>query len=308
MTRATRSPTDWTIGDIARLLAPFGLAVAVGLVVRYLYPSFWWFHEQFLMLGDALMVGGIVGVCIEIWAASTLVGHVAQRLSDILVGHGLPKAAQHAIQKIVKTALVLREYRKSYHIEPCPENRSQLTISITTTYKAVNNGGSPVDYAPTFAEEEMYQPEVQSLQYGQRVLKKDELNFTKEPSGVHSWRPPGKVRLSPSDPDAATEGLDDSQVCCVRWTHRIIVPWNYTEVTAFGALTINPEIILESKPDRLEFHSGGGDDCQHAAGSQTWLFRQAFVTGQHVRVYWWPTESDVSILGAAGNSECGTVF
>jgi hypothetical protein len=204
-------------------------------------------------------------------------------------------------EKIVQTALVLREYRKSYHIAPCPGDGSRLTIRITTTYKAVNNGGSPIDYGPWFAEEEMYEPEVQSLEHGHTVLKKDELKLTKEPSGVHTWRPSGKVRLSPSDPDAATEGLDGSQVCCVRWTHQITVPSNYTEVTSFAALTINPEIVLESKPELLEFHSGGGDDCQHTANSQTWLFRQAFVPGQHVRAYWWPNERNGAVLVPAEN-------
>ena len=145
----------------------------------------------------------------------------------------------------------------------------------------------------------MYKPEVQSLEYGQTVLKKDELKFTKVPSGVHTWRPPGKVRLSPSDPDAATEGLDSSQVCCVRWTYQITVPSNYTEVTSFGALTIGPEITVEAKPDLLEFHAGGGDDCQHIANSQTWLFRQAFAPGQHVRAYWWPNESEGGRLGTS---------
>ena len=67
-------------------------------------------------------------------------------------------------------------------------------------------------------------------------------------------------------------------------------------MTAFGAVTINPEIILESKPNWLEFHSGGGDDCQHADGSQTWLFHQACMKGEHVRTYWWATKEEVLLV------------
>ena len=105
----------------------------IGLLL-IMYPADWRFGEFVRALRDALMIAGLLGIVVELWSASVLVDHATDRVTERLVGYGLPRAAQELIHDLVhKTKRVYRDYRAIYRIEPHPTdsdliNRSNYTL------------------------------------------------------------------------------------------------------------------------------------------------------------------------------------
>jgi hypothetical protein len=88
------------LAKLGRVYGPLVGSFVIGVLLRGCYHSEWIWAEQFHALGDALMVAGIIGCCIELWATSVLIDHATEELSSRLVGYGLPKAAQGLIRNL----------------------------------------------------------------------------------------------------------------------------------------------------------------------------------------------------------------
>jgi hypothetical protein len=150
----------------------------------------------------------------------------------------------------------------------------------------VNNGKAREKYRPKLQEEGMYFPAVLSLDYGNYSLRGDELTTETEVGGVKGFAPKSYVWIQASDATTAIEGLSSEQVCVVRWAYQIEMPEYYSDVTAFGGMTINPRIELLDKPDNFEFLASEEPPCKHVGS--TWTYERAYVAGQHLRVWWRP--------------------
>lgn len=276
---------------VVRVYGPFTGSFVVGLTVRVWYPECWRWKDVANALGDAFLVAGVIGLCIEAWTTSILIDHAADELSSRLVGYGLPKAAQELIHKLVHgTKRVYRDYRAVFRIQRHPTKKGYVIVLSTISYVVVNNGTSSESYSPSFAQEGMYTPKVAHLEYGGTALNGDRLTRDVAATGVITFTPPNShIVLKPSAAAAAIETLSSEQQCSVRWQTSIEMPEYYSDVVAFAGVTVNPVIELIEAPDNIEFHSGG-EDCIHESTGQTWLFRRAFITGQHVRVWWKPRQ------------------
>ena len=89
------------------------------------------------------------------------------------------------------------------------------------------------------------------------------------------------------------ETLAEDQVCRVRWEYVLEMPREYSDVTAFRGMTVNPVLELDEKPETLEFEAAQGGMHPHGA----WIdvdIQRAFIAGQHVRVWWRPTRQCAS--------------
>jgi hypothetical protein len=283
-----------TMSQFTRMLLPF-LGVLVGGIGLMWYAQGWPGRGLLLALGEALFVAGVVGLGIEMWSASALIEHTAEQLSLRLVGYGLPKAAQAVIHELVhKTKLVYRDYRKAYRIAECPGRQGFVTVRVRLSYNVVNNGQGPEYYLPTFAEERIYNPVVTSIECGKYaeapVNGQEDLR-----SGAVVFTPRnGSVRLVRSEAVAAMETLAEDQVCRVRWEYVLEMPREYSDVTAFRGMTVNPVLELDEKPETLEFEAAHGEECIHMEHGSTWTYNRAFIAGQHVRVWWRPTRQCAS--------------
>jgi hypothetical protein len=182
------------------------------------------------------------------------------------------------------TKYVYRDYRKTYRIER--QSAVTVVIYITLSYRVVNNGKRRQRYKPKLLEEGMYSPKVSSLQYGKHSVTATDLTEETLAGGVRSFCPTKRVRISPSDANAAIENLKDDQSCLVHWAYQIEMREHYSDVTAFGGMTVNPVLELVDKPEELDFWASEDNSCIHVG--RTWTYDQAFVSGQHVRVWWRP--------------------
>jgi hypothetical protein len=269
--------------EIAKLYAPFAASALIGGLVSVMCPIEW-----VNRLGEGFLVAGLVGIFIELTAAGVLISDVSDELSSLLIGAGLPSAAQDLIHRIVhKTKLVRRDYRKLYRIERHPTRPGYVILYITISHKTVNNGRSTEDYAPYFAEEGMYCPRISSLQYRDYVRPKPQPSVSSE-TKVCEWKDFQSVKISPSLATAALEMLSPEQVCEVHWVYTIEMPEYYSDLTCFAGLTINPTLELESKPNDLCFYAALGEEFIHAADGLTWTYQRAYVEGQTLRVWWQP--------------------
>jgi len=185
------------------------------------------------------------------------------------------------------TDLVRDHYVKSYAFST-PEY-GHVNVDIEVRYEIRNYSEAVRDYAPEIAAEIFFQPEFRFLEYGiagrkmhtfsdenlsSKVGTVNELNVRRVPS---SALPP--VSLKP-----VRSG--EKSACQVTWRYRITVPEQYSDVTDFGEATLGATLQIQNIPEELEFVSGGDASLHHEAGSQSWYFDKSFITGQHLRAWW----------------------
>ena len=270
-----------------RLTWFFFASISAGAALIY-YPGSW--HGVRLAHGfsDGLVVAGVIGLGVELFAATVLIKHVTDDLAFRLIGYGLPEAAQTLVSKLIReTKLVYRRYEIRYRITKSGIGR--VKARLTVSYTVVNNGTRAHSYEPRLSEERFYDPQFSSLEFGGKMFR--ELLPTRGPkTGAVTWRPGETRDLKPSSATDNVDSLDNNGVCKVRWEYTIEAPENYGALVAFTGVTLDPRIELEELPDEFEFCASEApdDDCLHAIEGSTWEYKRAFVGGQHLRVWWRP--------------------
>jgi hypothetical protein len=276
-----------TLRDHLRLLLPFLLLGAVGVATRITYPYSWPANELVFFLADAFIVAMVLGVAFDVFSAKLLVERVSDGLAQALVGRGLPVEMQGPVRDIVSTDLVRDHYVKSYAFS-LPEDGS-VQVNVEVRYEIRNYSEAVRDYAPEMTVESFFHPDFRFLEYGiagrkihtfsdenlsSKVERVEDLGVTRVP---RSSLPPLSLR-----PVKAGEKAP----CQVTWRYSIIVPEQYCDVTHLDEATLGATLQVEALPEELEFVSGYDSSLHHEAGSQSWYFEKAFISGQHLRAWW----------------------
>ena len=276
-----------TLKDHARLLLPLLAMGVLGGAARLKYPYWWPAPDIVSFVADSFIVTAVLGVLLELFSAKLLVERVSDGLAQRLIGRGLPAELQASIRDIVGTDLVRDHYVKSYAFS-VPED-GQVNVDLEVRYELRNYSEAVRDYAPEITAEIFHQPEFRFLEYGiagrkihtfsdENLLSKvetvDELNVRRVP---RSALPP--VSLKP-----VRSG--EKSTCQVTWRYRITVPDQYCDVTDFSEATLGATLQVQNIPEELEFVSGSDASLHHEVGSQSWYFDKSFITGQHLRAWW----------------------
>lgn len=269
--------------ELAKLVGPFIFSGIAGAILIWFSCAFSG-HEFIRAFGDALVIAGAIGFSLELIAASTLIEHTSKELSSRLVGYGLPKQAQALINSLVhETKLVYRDYKRTFRIVPIPARPGFVRIETVVSYLVVNYGRASENYKPKLDEWDNYFPVVDSLQYGTYSIPVGQINSANHERGI-TFSPKAAIVIAPSECDTPLDMLRVDQKCFVRWSYSMQMPRDYSDVTAFSGVTINPQIELLGKPDDFEFFASEDNSCRHVGS--TWVYEQAFIAGQHVRTWW----------------------
>ncbi|HEU0049216.1 MAG TPA: hypothetical protein VFQ43_16620 [Nitrososphaera sp.] len=276
-----------TLKDHARLLLPFLVMGVLGGVARLEYPYWWLAPDLVSFLANSFIVIAVLGVLLELFSAKLLIERVSEDLAQRLIGRGLPAELQASIRDVVATDLARDHYVKSYAFS-APED-GLVNIDIEVRYEIRNYSEAVQDYAPEIAVETFSQPEFRFLEYGiagrkihtfsdeslaNKVETVAELNIRRVP---RSALPP--VSLKPVR-------TGEKSACQVTWRYHVTVPEQYCDVIDFGEATLGATLQVQNIPEELEFVSGGDTSLHHEAGSQSWYFDKSFITGQHLRAWW----------------------
>jgi hypothetical protein len=284
---ATRRFYALSLKDHIRLLLPFILLGAVGVVTRIEYPYQWPANELVYFLADAFIVAMILGVAFDVFSAKLLVERVSDGLAQALVGRGLPVEMQGPVRDIVSTDLVRDHYVKTYAFST-PEG-GRVGVSVEVRYEIRNYSEAVREYAPELTVESFFQPEFRFLEYGiagrkiysfsdvnlsSLVVTEDDLGVIRVPRSALPSLPLKPVKVGEKAP------------CQVTWRYGITVPEQYCDVTDLDEATLGATLQVETLPEELEFVSGYDASLHHEAGSQSWYFEKAFVAGQSLRAWW----------------------
>jgi hypothetical protein len=287
-----RTPTQrrfyaLSLKDHFRLLLPFLLAGAAGVLARVKYPYWWPANELVYFLADALIVAMILGIAFDVFSAKLLVERISDGLAQTLVGRGLPAEMQGLVRDVVSTDLVRDHYVKSYSFSTPEDGRIQVSIEVR--YEIRNYSEAVRDYAPELTAETFFQPEFRFLEYG--IAGRKIYTFSDEnlSSMVEVEEALGVTRV----PRNALPALSlkpvkagEKAACQVTWRYGLIVPEQYCDVTDLEEATLGATLHVEAIPEELEFVSGCDASLHHEAGSQSWYFERAFIAGQHLRAWW----------------------
>jgi hypothetical protein len=272
--------------DHLRLLLPFLVAGTVGMVARLKYPYWWPANDLVYFLADSFIVAMVLGVALDLFSARLLVERVSDSVAQRLIGRGLPAELQAPIRDVVGTDLVRDHYVKSYAFSPPKDGYVEVYVEVR--YEVRNYSEAVRDYAPELSAEVFLQPRFRFLEYGipgrkiytfsddsltSKVQTVDELNVMQVPG---SALPPISLNPVRSGEKAA---------CKVTWRYGVTLPDEFCDVTNFDEATLGATFQVEA-PEELEFVTGGDASLHHEAGSQSWYFEKAFISGQHVRAWW----------------------
>jgi hypothetical protein len=281
-----------SLRDHVRLLLPFVVAGALGVVARLKYPYYWPGNELVYFLADAFIVAMVLGVAIDLFSGKLLVERVSDGLAQRLVGRGLPADMQSPIRDVVSTDLVRDHYVKSYTFSAAEQGNVQVNVEVR--FEVRNYSEVVRDYAPEMTAETFFQPEFRFLEYGIAGRKiytfsDDDLACKAESeNGLGITRVPRSALPALSLKPVRT---GEKAACRVTWRYSITVPEQYCDVTELTEATLGATLQIESLPEELEFAAGGDTSLHHEVGSQSWYFDKAFIPGQCVRAWWFRRRS-----------------
>lgn len=281
-----------SLRDHVRLLLPFVVAGALGVVARLKYPYWWPANELVYFLADAFIVAMVLGVAIDVFSAKLLVERVSDGLAQRLVGRGLPADMQAPIRDVVSTDLVRDHYVKSYTFS-VPED-GWVQVNVEVRFEVRNYSEAVRDYAPEMAAETFFQPEFRFLEYGIAGRKIYTFSDDSLAGKVEAEDALGVTRVPKSTLPALSlkpVRTGEKAACQVTWRYSITVPEQYCDVTGLDEATLGATIQIEALPEELEFACGGDKSLHHEAGSQSWYFEKAFIAGQCVRAWWFRRKS-----------------
>lgn len=276
-----------SLKDHIRLLLPFVVAGALGVVARLKYPYWWPANELVYFVADAFIVAMVLGVAVDLFSAKLLVERVSDGLAQRLVGRGLPIDMQAPIRDVVSTDLVRDHYVKSYAFSAPEDGRVQVNIEVR--FEVRNYSEAVRDYAPELAAEAFFQPEFRFLEYGiagRKIYTFSEDSLACKAETVNGL---GVTRVHKSALPALNlrpVKTGEKAPCQVTWRYGITVPEQYCDVTELDEATLGATIHIEALPEELDFACGGDLSLHHEAGSQSWYFEKAFIAGQCVRAWW----------------------
>ena len=273
-----------------RLFLPFVLIFVVGFVIRARYPLCWFLSDGVMALGDALMVAGIVGGLIDLFAARILIEKVSDDLAEKLVGRGLPKELQAHIRGITKTKLVLGNYTKRYALSLVNGAPDRIEVTSEIAFEVRNYSDVVTQYSPYLAEESFYSPVFKHIEYGlngekpcvfdgQKLADKTETTPDDRVKRVYDFE---KIKVPP---------FEENRFVNVLMRYNANFPLEYTDLIHLAKPATNVRVIVETIPEGFQFQAEG-EGAIHNPDSKSWDFRGPFVGGQHVRVRWFKTPSN----------------
>jgi hypothetical protein len=276
-----------SLKDHVRLLLPFLILGILGGVARFKYPYWWPVPDLVFFVGDSFLASALLGMLLELFLARLVVDRISSELAQRLIGRGLPEELQAPIRDVVGTDFVRDHYVKSYAFSP-PED-GQVQVDIEVRYEVRNYSETVRDYAPELGAEVFLQPEFRFLEYGipgRKIHTYSEENLLSKIETVDelSARRVPKNALPPVSLKPVRSG--EKSACQVTWRYRILAPEQYCDLIEFDQATLGATLQVQDIPEELEFVSGGDASLHHEAGSQSWYFDKSFITGQHLRAWW----------------------
>jgi hypothetical protein len=275
---------DLVAAEYWNLVWPFGLSLIGGCILRVAVPHQPWHSippDAVASLADALMVAGILGLMLELFATRLLVTKVSDDLAEKLVGRYLPPALQGYVKGIVDTALVRDHFVKVYKLTLI-DGGEKVQLDATVSYEMKNYSDALVDFQPIYQDEDIYKPEFEGMEYGLKGQPRltETTNEVNADTKVLTVKGKKKIKLQPFR-------RDSEAVCEVVLRYRLTMPSNYLDVSDFGFATIGATFRTEALPAELEFVSSGYSESSVLPnGDRSWYFNRPFVTGQNIRVWW----------------------
>jgi hypothetical protein len=277
---------DLTIREYVRIALPYTILCVLGAVGRSIYPDTWRIHITLHAFFDACMIAGILAILIELFSANRLVQHVADFLAGRLVGAGLPKELQQVINNIVSTDLIAYNYLQAYHISNRPDKR--VNVEVTVSFEIKNYAQASVDWSPSMASQIFYDPQFLHLEYGLLHQKQmyiyDHIALTE------------RVITEPGSRIKAVKGLkavaipplvhDPNACCSVTCKYRLVLPDEFTDITAFGRTTVGAKIRLDAIPEGFDFVASLDPTVEHSTDGVVWHYSNVFLRRQFINVWW----------------------
>lgn len=274
---------DFKVSEYWNLAWPFAVLVILGIAAQIVWH---WFPRHIIeAIGEALIIAGLLGLTFELFATRWLIERVALDVAGRLAGAALPSELQMLVRDVVGTHIVREDYIKSYRFSE-PDDHGYVFIDVTMKFIAKNYSSRTEPYSPSIQEETFYSPEFKYIEYGitgedSRVLTEDQiLTMTKVDTATQV-----KTFIAPAV-DLVPISTDNKAQCSVMLKYRMKMREEYSDVTNFGGATLGATIELDEIPETLTFVSGGDDKVRHTPESRIWHFQRPFITGQHIRAWW----------------------
>jgi hypothetical protein len=275
---------ETTVKDALKVISALCCSIAAGFLLYWKYPCWWALYRPTMALADALMVAGIIGVLVEIFAVRHIIDKTAEKLADEMTGRGLPLNIKSKITAIANTTLARTNYKKRYSLTDV--GNGMLKVRTETTFNVGNYGREAEKFTPMMDEERVFHPKFKYLRYSldgvEHSFDEDTLKYTDKHGTGTTLQAAGKdtVKILPlrSDPNSPP---DPRVVCEVKWVLETIMETSWFDLTEFRYPTENVEIYLEQKPEDVEFFCTG-----KTVDSKTWEFDEPFMVGQQLKVWW----------------------
>jgi hypothetical protein len=233
-------------------LWPFGLVLLAGAALHY-YPHHWWLGDLITRgLSEAVMIAALLGATVDKLAKKELMRELSVDLYFHYTGRSLPSQIKEYIKDaLVKTALVATEHELRYSFELRTDGRLDVTIAMRRRIENFSPQKATIQHhTAVFLSEE---PEY--LEYSCEVDDSTKKSFSWPGENNRNARivtERGARVFEAKDTILAPYGEPGSAATIRRRTKHVFRTED-TDINAHGIPTLGTTIIVDAKPEWLEF-------------------------------------------------------
>jgi len=239
----------------------------------------YWFEELLVPVGQALIVGALVGVTVDASARLQFIKDVAKDGLGYILGHDLSPVMQAQLKELILDRILRRNVRMRFSLTGVAGQPQQYSLVVHLEFDLLNLSLEPVDFEPRLEEEAHEQVKVLYV----ACDSPEGMKFSEENPAITRVDGIDKLAHKPSRVRKIAPG---QQPYKYRLGYSVGTPRRDKDfaIFSFAGMTEDVNLSVEAPSELIV----GVYPSRASTNKNVWEFQDVFMKGQHVTVYWRP--------------------
>lgn len=269
---------DW-IGKVA---VPVILLLIAAAGVFFVYHPLLNLEFEFTRsIGHALIIAGILGLTVDVYAKTRLLREASRDIGKFLIGYPLPKEVQSRLAENLNQKFVRRNMELRYEILPHPTDQDKIRLMVGASFDLENITTLTQPYRQFLWFEKHTCPSVLEMSCTSSDRKATyKLRPTKE-KALEKEIAAGEVKAFAKKIKLRSHHYDADTKYKIGVKYSLALPKDYNEYFFMGGVTIG--VTVEANyPEHFEFF------CPYSEikNENVWEHKKVFLPGEQMVVRW----------------------
>jgi hypothetical protein len=267
--------------DILRLASWLVAIFLIGSAILFVIPTDgrWW-TGPLHGIGEALIVGAVIGVTVETYAKRRLLHEISSDVFVHIFGHALPIELRGRITQMVRVDKIFRSFHVHYRLSRL--NDHEVRVEVSMEYEVENLSNHALPHPLALFLEKQDRPDVSEFRCDCEDDEASRFCYSAN-SGVKVSNKPGEAGVL--QVVAKEISLKPNVKYPITARYSLTLPEDGSDICCFGQPTMGVVITVDACPPDLTVDVGSLRKDTVTTPNR-WTFPGAFLENETIRVRW----------------------